>query len=109
MSEKKINVPGEANAKPAPAAPTPPAKPAPAGDANANADAMAVMQQQLDALSASNQELRDKINRKPAVSHAPTSKKPLPKASSVDAEKIDRAVLTDEGYVCPVAPAADKK
>ena len=107
MSEKKINVPGEANAKPAPAAPTPPAKPAPAGDANA--DAMAVMQQQLDALSASNQELRDKINRKPAVSHAPTSKQPLPKASSVDAEKIDRAVLTDEGYVCPVAPAADKK
>ena len=90
----RINVPGEDNAKPASA-----------GDANA----MEVMQQQLDALSASNQELRDKINRKPAASHAPTSKKPLPKASSVDPKKIDRAVLTGEGYVCPVAPAADKK
>lgn len=33
---------------------------------------------------------------------------PLPKVDTVDPKKITRAVLTDQGYVCP-EPPADRK
>ena len=95
--------------EPAPA-PTPPAKPA------KDAGALTAEQQEIADLKAQNAEmqkavkgLQAQVNRKPAKSHAPTSKAAVVSAKSVDSSKIKRAVLTDEGYVCPAPPLEQKK
>ena len=99
---------------PAPApTPTPPAKPA---KKDAGADKLTAEQQEIADLKAQNAEmqkavkgLQAQVNRKPAAAHAPTSKPAVVSAKSVDSSKITRAVLTDEGYICPAPPLEPKK
>jgi hypothetical protein len=90
-------------APPAPAPPPPPAKPA------KDAGALTAEQQEIADLKAQNAALQAQVNRKPAAAHAPTSKPAVVSAKSVDAKKIKRAVLTDEGYICPAPPLEPKK
>ena len=97
-------------APPAPA--PPPAKPA----KDAGADKLAAQKKEIADLKAQNAEmqkavkgLQAQVNSKPAKSHAPTSKPAVVSAKSVDAKKIKRAVLTDEGYICPAPPLEPKK
>jgi hypothetical protein len=86
--------------KPAPA----PAKPSEEiGD-----DALSAEQQMIADLKAQNAALQAQVNSKPAA-HAPTSKPAVVSAKSVDSSKIKRAVLTDEGYICPAPPLEPKK
>ena len=102
------------------ATPTPPVEnqddqaPPPAKDAGA--DKLAAQKKEIADLKAQNAEmqkavkgLQAQVNRKPAKSHAPTSKAAVVSAKSVDSSKIKRAVLTDEGYVCPAPPLEQKK
>ena len=112
---RKIQTPG--------ATPTPPAEnqddqapPAPAPPPAKDAGALTAEQQEIADLKAQNAEmqkavkgLQAQVNRKPAKSHAPTSKAAVVSAKSVDSSKIKRAVLTDEGYVCPAPPLEPKK
>ena len=99
---------------PAPApTPTPPAKSA---KKDAGADKLTAEQQEIADLKAQNAEmqkavkgLQAQVNRKPAAAHAPTSKPAVVSAKSVDSSKITRAVLTDEGYICPAPPLEPKK
>ena len=90
-------------APPAPA--PPPAKPA----KDAGADKLAAQKKEIADLKAQNAALQAQVNRKPAAAHAPTSKAAVVSAKSVDSSKIKRAVLTDEGYVCPAPPLEPKK
>ena len=90
-------------APPAPA--PPPAKPA----KDAGADKLAAQKKEIADLKAQNAALQAQVNRKPAAAHAPTSKPAAVPASSVDSSKITRAVLTDEGYICPAPPLEQKK
>ena len=112
---RKIQTPGATPTPPAAAAQEPavvnepapaPAKPA---KKDADADKLTDEQQMIADLKAQNAALQAQVNRKPAAAHAPTSKPAVVSAKSVDAKKIKRAVLTDEGYVCPAPPLEQKK
>ena len=116
---RKIQTPGATptpspaadQAPPAPTEPTPTPAPAPTPPAksakkDAGADKLTAEQQMIADLKAQNAEmqkavkgLQAQVNRKPAA---------VP-ASSVDSSKITRAVLTDEGYICPAPPLEPKK
>ena len=103
---REIQTPGATPAPPAPTKPTPPpAKPSEElGDEELTAE-----QQMIAELKAQNAALQAQVNRKPAKAHAPTSNVEIVSAKSVNAKKIKRAVLTDEGYICPAPPLEDKK
>ena len=119
---RKIQTPGATPTPPAedqaPAVVTEPAPtPAPAKPSEEIGDDELTAEQQMIAdLKAQNAEmqkavkgLQAQVNRKPAAAHAPTSKPAVVSAKSVDSSKITRAVLTDEGYICPAPPLESKK